>query len=565
MTGHGRAARGAVVLFSVALGACGSPSTFKLDGGTAGSTASGSGGGAASGASGGATAGTSGAAGVDGGAGAADAETNDGADGEAGPFRQPGCPDSPTTATGPCPVGLVCEYRDAGARPTCLTRLTCNGTGAQGNWNTTSDLDCGGEVNATTCPATFSSVPEGGECLLENVRTCTYDEGRCACVACSVGAGPLIVEGMWACREWASQSQSQSQSCPAESPLAGTACGPSEQFCTYDGAPSVGGNYQCKNGYWAPIQSPLGIFVPPVCPAAMSCGFTTAPTAPADAAPGAAVETRASAAALAKYDALVGRFLRGDVKVYKGTLSALSITPVGDNVTPPFTTQAQILGGAAIALLDVRPTNDRDWYPSIAPAAAGSQTAVLVMHGIASRQYVVYGQVLDRDPDVTWTGIVRLDNPMVGYIGDQFIYSCKGCAPALAAKPDSLTLDHVTTRLTGTRTVNGMPMDIQIITSANAELGAVAPCTLRWKDLARLNTAIGPDEEAAELGLLGFVDAGDEMVLHDKQSFVDGPLMRGVCAPQTNYSIDLWVKKADLAAHGVRNFMVTSIGMVCPP
>ena len=38
---------------------------------------------------------------------------------------------------------------------------------------------------------------------------------------------------------------------------------------------------------------------------------------------------------------------------------------------------------------------------------------------------------------------------------------------------------------------------------------------------------------------------------------------RGTCGTMTSYTIDLWVKKTDLGAHGVRNFTVTSTQMVC--
>jgi hypothetical protein len=31
----------------------------------------------------------------------------------------------------------------------------------------------------------------------------------------------------------------------------------------------------------------------------------------------------------------------------------------------------------------------------------------------------------------------------------------------------------------------------------------------------------------------------------------------------TSYTIDLWVRQADLGAHGVRNFKVTSTQMIC--
>jgi hypothetical protein len=466
-----------------------------------------------------------------------------------------GCPDSADFAPAPCQPGLICDYRKPGALPTCVTRLECAGAPGKGSWSMTNLEGSCTAMNGASCPATFATTAEGSDCTPSQESTCTYDEGVCRCESCSLGAGPSA-RGVWTCRPWASGGQD----CPSESPLAGTACGMPDQFCGYGGFCSipVGYNYHCVNGYWQPVQTPLGTCAFPLCPEAKTCGFSTAPAVPAAAAPGASAEAQATAIELAKYDALIGRFLRGDVKVYTGTVGAM--TTVADTGGPtPHTATNNIADGPALAMLDVRPTAAYDWTPSLYPAPpAGSQTAVLVVHHLPTHSFLVFGQRQDLDPDVTWSGVIRRDSAE-----NALTRSCMGCVPRFASGPSSLSFDRaLTTGKEFATAANGAQMSVDVFTGAQASLDALAPCTLRWPDLATLNTSTGPAEISDDPGLGRFMDGGDEMVRHDGGA-LGGPTMRGTCADQTLYTIDLWVKKADLAAHGVRNFQVVDVVTTC--
>jgi hypothetical protein len=98
--------------------------------------------------------------------------------------------------------------------------------------------------------------------------SCTYPEGRCACLPCTVGGGGSIcgeddlcadagVAGTtWICEPWP-----QPSGCPWPRPLLGTPCNlPETMYCGYGptccdyvgiGEPPM----QCIGGYWDPSNS----------------------------------------------------------------------------------------------------------------------------------------------------------------------------------------------------------------------------------------------------------------------------------------------------------------------
>ena len=80
---------------------------------------------------------------------------------------------------------------------------------------------------------------------------------------------------------------------------------------------------------------------------------------------------------------------------------------------------------------------------------------------------------------------------------------------------------------------------VSVLTDFQGQLGRVDPCALRWKQLATLATTTVPAELAADPGLHGFADSGDEMVKHIISSFTDRVITRGTCGTQTSYTIDL--------------------------
>jgi hypothetical protein len=476
------------------------------------------------------------------------------------PLRASDCPASPASASGACRPGLVCEYRDPGVLPSCLTRLRCDVVNGQGTWQT------GGScaANSPSCPATYATLAEGAYCLPNNDPACDYDEGRCSCSPCGFGSGPDS-QGRWTCRSW----DGGGPGCPPVSPLAGTACATAGQLCAY-GRPcntlAVGDNYECVAGLWQPysFSSPPGSCpTGALCPAALTCSFSTAPTAPAAASPDDAFETRAHAAALVKYDAIVGRFLRGNVRVYKGQLGAAAVTNVSGS-NPPRTTVTGFREGPAIALLDVRPKRAEDWNSAVVSVPAGGQTAVMVVHALQTRQYVVFGQEIE-SPDVTWSGFVTSDDPAVGVSSNRLSVFCRGCVVPFASRPNNLSFDKfVAVEAPPVAPDGGIAANPEFI-HVSGNLGILTPCMVTWTDLQTLDTVVGPSEGSEEIGLRYFKTEGDERVLHDAGVFIDWILPQGTCATRTYYSIDLWVKTADLAVRGTRNFKVTETSMFCAP
>jgi hypothetical protein len=342
-------------------------------------------------------------------------------------------------------------------------------------------------------------------------------------------------------------------------PLSGDRCAATDVGCSYP----LGDDYACSDGVWQVLQSPMGLAPIPRCPQTLTCGFTTAPAAPAVVPSSAPADQVAAALTLAQYDVLIGRYLRGDVTVYSGRFGARTFSPNG----APGVTPAAFQDDAALASLELRPTVPYDWSPSLATPAAGSQTSVLVVHSLVAPFDFVLAQRSDDTSGTTCFSRVAPDSatvPQPNYLVD----SCMGCLPSLTPAPTGiLTNDvvvvHDLTMHDPTPVTDGGLVAPTVFTEFQAQLARVDPCSLRWKQLATLATTTGPSELASDPGLVGFADSGDEMVKHIDSSFMDRIITRGTCGTQTNYTIDRWVKKADLGAHGVRNFSVTSTLMVC--
>jgi hypothetical protein len=453
----------------------------------------------------------------------------------------------------PCKPGFICDYRAPGAYPACFDRLECI---ANGNWNLTrSSQGCQKPLGDPSCPTTFAARALGSDCDPAGKGACFYDEGTCGCVACSIGGPPT--QGEWVCQGW----DAGGPGCPSEPPLAGDACATPDIGCAYGQFGSdvgLGDGYSCIDGFWTILPSVQGSFAIPRCPQTMTCGFTTAPVAPDPAVPGAPAEQAAPAAALAEYDALIGRFLRGDATVYSGDFDVSTL----ERGQGAFVPSGGFKSGGALASLDVRSTVPDDWWPPLATPPTDSRTAVLVVHSLIVPLDFVLAQRSDDAPGTTWLSGVRADSPTAPG-PNPLIISCAGCLPSLTPSPDGLLINGATVMGMAMVPSDGGFAEVQLRSSFDAQLDRVDPCALRWRQLATLATTTGPDELAADPGLRGFVDSGDEMVKHIVSSYTDRTITRGTCGTMTSYTIDLWVKKADLGAHGVRNYNVTSAQMIC--
>jgi hypothetical protein len=189
-------------------------------------------------------------------------------------YRAPGCPASVPVDGDPCtPVrppspgsAWPCEYGD---NPHCTAVAYCTTTSnsAPYTWQVYSDNPAC-SPNPTCCPSTFEAYAghSDGPSTCPFQGSCTYPEGRCACVPCVVGGGggcglqdfcggdggeASSAGSTWLCEPWP-----EPPGCPWPRPLLGTACSvPETVYCGYGplccgyvgiGDPSMA----CIGGYW---------------------------------------------------------------------------------------------------------------------------------------------------------------------------------------------------------------------------------------------------------------------------------------------------------------------------
>ncbi|HVZ73824.1 MAG TPA: hypothetical protein VHJ20_15700 [Polyangia bacterium] len=454
------------------------------------------------------------------------------------------CPSSIDDLPQTCAPGATCEYRAAGAHPTCVRQAVCPPSGR--DWVITEPPStCG--VNPSSCPPVYTSVAPQTTCALTKDGPCDYAEGRCECLSCMLGAASSV-DGSWTCRRW----DSGGGGCPSQSPLAGTPCTTPDLFCVYDDRCddlAVGGDYECLDGVWRPAltTSPPGLCPSRQCPQTRGCSFSKAPAAPVSTTSGDDVVTRATAEGDATYDALVGRFLRGDVRLYAGEADVVSVRQTPIMSAPPLFTE-----GAALATLEVRPAHAADWAAPPATLAPDDPLSLLVIHGLAAHLYVALGQLASA-PNVTWGNLLRSDDPKTGVVTSGFAASCTGCtSPFSAGSSSFIQIESAGAQGEGETTL-----------VSRTELELLDPCAVTWRELSQVDTAVGPTEISADPGLASFIDDGTDWVSRRSGTMTTGAVTRTTCATQTTYSYDLWVDKADLAAHGVRNVQMTSTQMFC--
>ena len=297
-----------------------------------------------------------------------------------------------------------------------------------------------------------------------------------------------------------------------------------------------------------------------------TCAFSPAPPAaalPPDTA--ASEQAQAEARELVALDALVGRFLRGDVLLYRGTLAAeTTATPAMVTNPPRPTGHTEVAEGPALAMLERRLPYVGDWYPAQPSVDLTTEIAYLLVHHLTAHRYVVFAQS-GTPATTTWAGGLGFDDDVQVVVTNDFLdSSCMDCAPSFAAQPTTLSLSALQTTGTVSAFDSGVYYDVRVETKTTANLELASPCTLTWDDLAVLATATGPNEFASDIGLRSFAPEGDEMVAHHQSSY-GTPTQRGQCATVTSYAIDVWVKRANLAIAGTRNYHVTGSSNICKP
>jgi hypothetical protein len=214
-------------------------------------------------------------------------------------------------------------------------------------------------------------------------------------------------------------------------------------------------------------------------------------------------------------DHLVGRFVRGETPLLRGTLQA------HDNASalgPPTSKDADIPLGDAFATFE----------------DGGSGTTQLFVHHLATKQFVQLAQHGGASTDIY---MILPEGTTGGRFG-----TCDACAPAFSPAPDSVDIADAQVSYQGAYSVT--PMTISVTTS----LAAVPPCSLTFADLAPM----APDS---------FVLEGAEMVSHVSSIYVVDP--NAQCSDATPYTIDLYVNANAPWIFGVRNYKAGVTQQVC--
>jgi hypothetical protein len=298
-------------------------------------------------------------------------------------------------------------------------------------------------------------------------------------------------------------------------------------------------------------------WAPDVCAASFA-----PPKAPAAADATATVQAQVEAQELAELDSLFGRLLRGEVLVYRGTFSGEAVDGAYESPAP-HTKTTEVPSGRALAMLGERAPRHTDWFPAQPPLESAPQEAFLVVHALDAPAYGVFAQV-SSEPSRTWATSLPID-AVTGFPIAPLDRSCVSCAPLFATRPATLALSGLdATGMATTFQGLGNYVDVATSTKATASLQVAPACTLTWDDFTVLDRIVGPYELASDIGLQAFTAVGDEMVAH-RHAIFGMPQNPGECAFTTEYTIDLFVKKADPTAYGTRNYHGNPPVMMCRP
>jgi hypothetical protein len=171
------------------------------------------------------------------------AEDGGGDDGtsDAGAHWSPVCPDQQPSMGASCsPEGIECQY-GTDPRVRCNPIFVCS----LGTWAGAVGLgSCGPDTpNGSSCPADWSSVPRGSDCM-PNGATCSYPQGGCMCAPPGFNGPPYPDASMipvWQCED------PQPSGCPVPPARIGAPCSTPNQSCVY--GQCIYGEI-CKDGVW---------------------------------------------------------------------------------------------------------------------------------------------------------------------------------------------------------------------------------------------------------------------------------------------------------------------------
>jgi len=289
------------------------------------------------------------------------------------------------------------------------------------------------------------------------------------------------------------------------------------------------------------------------------CSFSVAPAVPAPAAPGASPEQQANAAELRSLDFLVGRFLRGDVAVYRGTARAKDNASVLANteVYGP-RPDGEIPQGPAIALLEVREASGGDWNPPRQGTQGAS--AYLVVHGLPADRHVIFEQPAST-PGLTEVSLLSGIATTAS-----LVTSCTDCGPQLLGVPPTIAFTDLTAAGTvsvfmGYAGQGGGYVDVTAQVVASVDLEKAPICSLQFDDLVVLDSATGPNQIDATMS--SFSRVGGEMIRQSGGSVTVGGAEP--CPLVQSYTMDVFIDLADLGHYGIRNFQTGAPAEQCHP
>jgi hypothetical protein len=290
-----------------------------------------------------------------------------------------------------------------------------------------------------------------------------------------------------------------------------------------------------------------------------SCSSASPPQPPPTTDAGATSQEAIQAQWLTLLDHTLGRYMRGDILAYGGTMKGTATLPAWLAYYP--TSVGAIAESTALASLDFFPGSPNDWVSMVPAPFVNGNEAILIVYSLADDQSMVFGQP-ESDPTITATsGIV------LGATTNRLMATCSGCAPSFWARPAAISFDLTADGTVTWETSDGGTTSEAMNATASVQLAVVPPCNLTFDELKTLNVVAGPSDcPTTDLSL--FVLTGGEWVYHAIGSVATNqPPAQGQCSggvSYLNYTIDLYVNAANLADYGVRNYVLGATSVECP-
>ncbi len=293
-------------------------------------------------------------------------------------------------------------------------------------------------------------------------------------------------------------------------------------------------------------SSPLGA-------SGTSCSSTSPPQPPPARDAGAGSQAGIEAHWTTLLDDAFGRYMRGEILVYRGTMKGTATLPSWLSYYPA--SDGAIAESAALASLAFSPSSPNDWVSLVPAPFVSDNEAILIVNSRADDQSMVFAQP-ESEPTMTATGGI-----VVGATTNRLMATCSGCAPSFWARPAAIAFDLTADGTVTWETSDGGTTSEEVNTTASVQLAVVPPCNLTFDDFMRLNGV-------ADSSLSVFVLTGGEWVWHAAGTVgTNQPPAQGQCSggvSYLNYTIDLYVNAANLADYGVRNYVPGTTSVLCP-